>query len=103
MDSTPAEGLLVALSADRDPHVRATTASVLVHRVAQGQERYEHLVRTILEDRGTSVAKIAAAQFADNPTEDLLPIFLPLTEHHSGEVRRYVSRGISRLEPRRAG
>jgi hypothetical protein len=103
VDNTPAEGLLVALSADRDPHVRATTASVLVHRVAQGQERFEPLVRTVLQDRGTSVAKTAAARFADNPTEDLLSIFLPLAEHHSGEVRRYVSRGISGLESRHTG
>lgn len=93
-EDTKTAGLLAAFAADTDPYVRATTASVLVHRVAHGEQHLFDLLKASLDDRGTAVAKLAASEFADHPTRELVPLFESLVAHASGEVRQKVHTGL---------
>ncbi len=91
------DGLLTSLACDPDPHVRATAASVVAHRVIDGDLIGEALLPQLVQDPGIAVAKILAREAAKHSSRSLTEMLSSLRSHPSSQVKSSMESAFSRL------
>jgi hypothetical protein len=80
-------GVLITLSGDAEPRVRATAGRVIAERAAAGDAVARTQLPSLIEDRGVLVAQAVTAAAVDHPQLAGVDELRPLHAHISAQVR----------------